>query len=730
MFDEIMNRFIQIMTNINNDKENSINEINELINILRDKSKKYINGILKINIYLFLSTSFLKWFKDYYFDKKNIDGDMGWLFFSYSLVLNNKKECYTNENEDIKYIKNFVNELYDFFDISRMIQSFKIIFENDNFNIDDIKNNNIDIISLINNRGNIFSKSLINHKIANIHGWHFYNFQLIDYILFLSENLPKKVLNTIGYNLIIIPELYSYSIKIMEFINKNNNPMNILKLSFFPLDIYKDIEYNKYFEKNSCNLGNNDEYLLPLDNTILSKKPFIKIEDGLYLNPFFHKIGLALGTKLLDKYLLENNLKEYVEVKSKYCEDRTFDFIKNTFKGENCLKNVFYKKNNQMFELDILLIYEPFVLCFEAKSNNITEEQQENKEKYFKKIKNDFIKKAYDQLNNFYDELKNNDEISIYESNKKDSNIICTIKKSNCIFIPFIVTMEDFSYLSGDSKILINLSNSNKNGTIPIIINIFELEIVSEVLNKNYEFINYFLQRIVSINNNTFIEDGTDEINQLGFYLKNNNITSLEYINTDTKYLYLEQSCREDIDNYFCYRLDDKKPVLPSLNLDKFILDLIDFINKNENFNRCSKNIIIQFILCLMNEFIENIKKECKVDNFYDYIEKEKNILNANSSINLNRIISKELLSIASKNDKDCNFLLSIIIHKNNNDNGEFNKSHIYTYIKNNENICNFLSISYCINNNNFNIFSIYPQINPYEYFCSKLKNIYNDFNI
>lgn len=721
MLDEINNRFKHIMINLNKGKENIIKEIDELINTLRNESKKYINKILKINIHLFLSTSFCKWFKDYYFDKKNIDGDMGWIFFSYSLILNNKKESYTNENEDKEYINNLVNELYDFFEISRKIQSFKIMLENDNFNINDIKNNNHDIMF---SKENVFFKSLINHKIANIHGWHFYDFQLIDYILFLTENLPKKVLNTIGYDITITPILYSYCIQIMESVNKNNDPMYILKLLFFSLDIYKDIEYHKYFEKNSCNLGDNNEYLLPLDNTVLSKKPFIKIEDKLYLNPFFHKIGLALGTKLLNENLLEHNLEEYVKVKSIYCEDRTFDFIKNIFKKEeNCFKNVFYKKDEQMFELDILLIYEPFVLCFEVKSNNITEKQQEDKEKYFKKIKKDFIKKAYEQLNNFYDELKNNDEISIYESNKKDSTPIFTIKKSNCIFIPFIVTIEDFSYLSGDSKTLINLSNSNKNSIVPIIINIFELEIISEVLNKNYEFINYFLQRIVSVNNkNTFIEDGTDEINQLGFYLKNNNITSLKYINTDTKYLYLEQSCREDIDNYFCYRLDDTKPVLPSLNLDKFILDLIDFINKNENFNKCSKNIIIQFILCLMNEFIENIKKEYKVDNFYDYIEKEKSILNKNNSIIFHRVISKELLSIASKNDKDCNFLLSIIIHKNNNDNGEFNKSHIYTYIKNNENICNFISISYCINNNKFNIFYLYPQINPYEYFCSKLK--------
>ena len=591
MFDDIKCRFMRIILNPNQCKENTINEIDELINILRDKSKKYINEILKIDIKLFILDSFFKWFNDTYADNNNIDGDMGWLFFSYSLVLNNKKECYTNENEDIEYIKNFVNELYDFFDISRMIQSFKIMLENDNFNINDIKNNNIDIISLI------------NHKIANIHGWHFYDFQLYNYIKYLKNSLPKKVLNIIGYDIMVIPALYFQNLDyIKNFINKNNNPENVLKLLLFVL--HSNVEYNKYFEKNSCNLGDNNEYLLPLDNTILSKKPFIKIEDGLYLNPFFHKIGLALGTNLLDKYLLENNLNDYMQIKSKYCEDRTFDFIKKIFTETNCLKNVFYKKNDQMFELDILLIYEPFVLCFEAKSNNITEEQQENKEKYFKKIKNNFIKKAYDQLNNFYDELKNNDEISIYESNKKYSNIICTIKKSNCIFIPFIVTMEDFSYLSGDSKILINLSNSNKNGIIPIIINIFELEIVSEVLNKNYEFINYFLQRIVSINNNTFIEDGTDEINQLGFYLKNNNITSLEYINTDTKYLYLEQSCREDIDNYFCYRLDDTEPILPSLNLDKFILDLIDFVNKNENFNQSSKNIMIQFILCLMNEFI------------------------------------------------------------------------------------------------------------------------------
>ncbi|MDA0024179.1 hypothetical protein [Brachyspira hyodysenteriae] len=53
MFDEINNRFAHILTNLNKDKENAINEIDELINILRNKSKKYINEILKINIELF-----------------------------------------------------------------------------------------------------------------------------------------------------------------------------------------------------------------------------------------------------------------------------------------------------------------------------------------------------------------------------------------------------------------------------------------------------------------------------------------------------------------------------------------------------------------------------------------------------------------------------------------------------------------------------------------------------
>ena len=708
MFDEINNRFAHILTNLNKGKENAINEIDELIDILKDKSKKYINEILKINIELFFFLSFFKWFNDTYADNNNVDGDMGWLFFSYSLVLNNKKECYTNENEDIEYINNFINELHKFFMISNTIQSFRIMLENENFSIYNLKNSNTDIISLI-NKGNVFSKSLINHKIVNIHGWEFYDFQLDNYIKYLRNSLSTKVLNIIGYDISVITELYNKNIIHMSKINEYKDILEYINpLLFFPSN---NDEYDKYFNKISCNLGDNYEYLLPLDNTILTIKPFIKLGKE-YINPFFHRLGLTLGTKLLDKYLLENNFDDYIPIKSKYCEDATFDFIKKIFTETNCLKNVFYRRNDQMFELDILLIYEPFVLCFEAKSNNITEEQQSNKEKYFKKIKNDFIKKAYNQLNNFYDELKN-----------KDSNIIYTIKKSNSIFIPFIVTMEDFSYLSGDSKILINLFNSNKNGTIPIIINIFELEIVSKVLIKNYEFINYFLQRITAINNkNTFIEEGTDEINQLGFYLKNRYITSLVYINENTKYLYLEKSFSNDLDNYFCYILDDTEPILPSLNLDKFILDLIDFINKNENFNQCSKNIIIQFILCLINEFIENIKKDYNVANFYDYIEKEKNILNENNSINLHRIISKELLSITSKNDKDTTFLISIIIHKNNNDNGELNRSYIYTYLNSNsnKNICYFLSISYCINNSKFNIFSIYPQINPYEYFYLK----------
>ncbi|MDA0024178.1 hypothetical protein [Brachyspira hyodysenteriae] len=127
----------------------------------------------------------------------------------------------------------------------------------------------------------------------------------------------------------------------MSKINEYKNILEVINpLLFFPSNNDK---YNKYFENNSCNLGDNNEYLLPLDNTILTIKPFIKLEKE-YINPFFHRLGLTLGTKLLDKYLLENNFHNYMPIKSKYCEDRTFDFIKNIFTETNCLKNVFYKK--------------------------------------------------------------------------------------------------------------------------------------------------------------------------------------------------------------------------------------------------------------------------------------------------------------------------------------------------------------------------------------------------
>lgn len=120
-----------------------------------------------------------------------------------------------------------------------------------------------------------------------------------------------------------------------------------------------------------------------------------------------------------------------------------------------------------------------------------------------------------------------------------------------------------------------------------------------------------------------------------------------------------------------------------------------------------------------MQYFIENIRKgNCNIKKIYDYIEKIK--LKNDDNLKKHHITYIKFLSKISKNKCDFTFLFSLTIHKNYNDDGEFNKSSIIKLIEEDKNITHFIGVSYCIDNNTynkFNIFSIFPEINPYKYF-------------
>lgn len=704
------NEFIKDFFNPKIDNKVLLDKSSELLEILNNQSQYYNNKIKNIDIRTLMLTTFYKWFDINYISKTSNDDEMGFIFFVYSLILNDKN--YTNTIIYKQYIKEFTDELFEFFTFSRNIQIYIYMLKN---NMRGIKTNPYN-----QKKNEVYYTSLINNEIASIHGMQFYDYQLKEYIEYLEKELAEYTYNKVGYKPSIIIKLYFQALKLLA-----NNNIDVrdkyIKLLLYPLHD-KYIEYNNYFKHLSCNLGdNNNNYLLPLDKTILNLKPFIKIEENnniYYINPFFHKVGLAMGVKLLDKYLFENN-KRYKELKSAYCENKTLQLLKTIFGKQNCFFNVFYEVNGKNYEIDTLIIYKPFILYFEAKSNNITDEQKNDMKKYYKKLGENFIKKGCLQIGRFYDKLRNNGKIMIYRDNKCKEKISKIDNKF--IFIPFIITFSDFSFLDGNTQNLTSIfNNKNEFSVNPIIINLSELEIVSSILCKEYEFINYFLQRIEAINDIYKIkETGTEEIIQLGFYLEHNNIPYIHFRNTGCKHIYIDQSFRENIDNCFCYRLDNKPINIPSVNIDEFTLNLLKFISNNSKFNQSQKNILTQWILFTMQYFIENIRKgDCNIKNIYDYIEKIK--LKNDDNLKKHHITYIKFLSEISKNKCDFTFLFSLTIHKNYNDDGEFNKSSIIKLIEEDKNITHFIGVSYCIDNNTynkFNIFSIFPEINPYKYF-------------
>lgn len=138
-----------------------------------------------------------------------------------------------------------------------------------------------------------------------------------------------------------------------------------------------------------------------------------------------------------------------------------------------------------------------------------------------------------------------------------NSNEKTTIQTTeNFIFIPIIITFTSFEHLSGQSQKLKKVLKSwEQIENIPLIMSIFELESVCGLLDKQYLFIDYILQRYHAINtpNNPFFSQiGTDELVQLGHYIKTSYIPFLTLrLEKKIHGLMFDSSWQNEIDYYF-----------------------------------------------------------------------------------------------------------------------------------------------------------------------------------
>ncbi len=158
------------------------------------------------------------------------------------------------------------------------------------------------------------------------------------------------------------------------------------------------------------------------------------------------------------------------------------------------------------------------------------------------------IDEAYMQSKKALDYIKKQ-EITIFKD--KNKKIVLNIKKEDVEEIYLInISIEDFSIMATDLN-LVKLWDPEllKGDIYPWIVNIYDLIVIGDLIEKSEDFFDYLTQRI-KISKNYELKS-SDELNFLGYYLTNGSLSKTKDIKEFQSPLIHGYS--EDIDRWYAY---------------------------------------------------------------------------------------------------------------------------------------------------------------------------------
>ena len=313
----------------------------------------------------------------------------------------------------------------------------------------------------------------------------------------------------------IFNDLSSHTLNV-EFISKNSN-VDIEKV-FKILDsfLYDFTSRNSTFlSESDFNLTNaypilkvNEEYIL------LSR---VNLYEALYETPFFWFIE---DKQYRDK--ASKNRGIFTEQFSKECLEKVFG-TENVFTNiniEDLSKEIGRKKgDNVVGEIDVLVTYANKVIILQAKSKKLTIEARKGN---FRAISNDFKNAIQDSYNQGYScsELIQNKKLKLI---KEDGTELKIKRDFGDIFIICAIS-DHYPSLSVQVREMLSYNTTNIIHE-PFIMDIFLLDVISEILSTPLYFIDYLHKRAATFKT----IHAQNELVVLGYHLSSNLMPNAEF---------------------------------------------------------------------------------------------------------------------------------------------------------------------------------------------------------
>ena len=255
----------------------------------------------------------------------------------------------------------------------------------------------------------------------------------------------------------------------------------------------------------SCKPGDQfNSFSRPGDENILTYYPIIEIKDEIYWLPLPDMLAIAFYLSPLHWMREDKNYKDMANKNvGKDLEELCGDMLKRTFDKVYTSVNIF-KGKNRYTDIDGLVIFDNTAIVVQAKNKRMMPKTLSGSIESLKRDFNIVAQQAYDQGEKSSYALLNQNDFSFKDLN----NEIVEIPNISKVFI---LCVSSNVYYAGAIQVNEYLRQKHPVTKLPIVLSIFDLDLLTRYLTNPYEFIYYLnlrtekYKKIVSNNEVTLL---------------------------------------------------------------------------------------------------------------------------------------------------------------------------------------------------------------------------------
>lgn len=345
-----------------------------------------------------------------------------------------------------------------------------------------------------------------------------YIHQILDFAQSLYGHFDEEISDKFGFSFTHCKEIYIYIFqKYMEqtdvlmqqseeLIGSGVKNPNVISTYNFNFRIEKDEIYkvfekaivDKWLEYFKVNPGEktNSQFNSLSDFNILYSKPIIDYDEYFYLllpvnalqnlHKIFHYEFIA--NKTFGKDILEN----YKKLRGQLLEDLTAKYLRRLFNSNQVYESLFYfedehnMEDEHRFEADITVQRDYITLLCECKSKLLVLDSLKGTLKSIEKDVNAAILKANEQAERTYHYIQNRKEI--YKLNRRGDYEQVYLRDSP-EYIKICVVADHFGWIPS------SISDYLEADNLPLVINIFDLDLLTREAEDYRELLKYLIMR-------------------------------------------------------------------------------------------------------------------------------------------------------------------------------------------------------------------------------------------